>query len=56
MITFISEVNDTVKLEVTLDNQVELPEPPAGFEWFDASCVADHLRGVRVLILGQVLK
>jgi len=56
MINYINDLKGNIKIEITLGDTQELPTTPDGFEWIDVSCVADNLRGVRVLILEKVKK
>jgi len=56
MITYINDLKGNTKIEVTLGDTQELPAAPDGFEWIDVSCIADNLRGVRVLMLEKVTK
>jgi hypothetical protein len=56
MITYVNDLSGNTKIEVTLGDTQELPTTPEGFEWIDVSCIADNLRGVRVLILEKVTK
>jgi hypothetical protein len=56
MITYINDLKGNTKIEVTLGDTQELPVAPDGHEWIDVSCIADNLRGVRVLMLEKVTK
>jgi len=52
----INDVKGNIEIEGALCSAQELPTMPDGFERNKVSCIADNLRGVRVLMLEKVTK